>query len=76
MYIHIKKELLRKNKMNENLTKARFGLLLGLGVGIAIGTATDNIGVGVGVGVALAVALAQNKQPVGSKKDEYQGQDD
>ncbi len=48
-----------KKIMNENITQARFGLLLGLGVGIAIGTATDNIAVGVGVGVALAVAFSQ-----------------
>ena len=54
--------------MEQNLRKARYGLLLGLGVGIAIGTGTDNIAVGVGVGVALAVAFSQSF--IAEKNDE------
>ncbi len=54
--------------MDENINKARFGLLLGIGVGIALASATDNIGVGIGVGVALAVAFSQGLRS--EKKDD------
>ena len=53
--------------MNENLRKARYGILLGIGVGIALGVSQNNIGLGVGVGVALAVAFSQGLR--GKKKN-------
>ena len=53
--------------MVKNLSKNRYGILLGVGVGLALGVSQDNIGLGVGVGVALGVAFSQGSR--GEKKD-------
>ena len=53
--------------MDKNLSKNRYGILLGLGVGLALGVSQNNMGLGIGVGVALGVAFSQGLR--GEKKD-------